>query len=357
VSAQTPLDRVNNLEHYFLSFPGVTAMRYRKSTHGARTLPTAIISSLLLWGLVNSAAGADKVRVAFSAVSPTQGVLWVADVGGLFKKNDLNAEIIYTRAAIETLVAGEVDFAQMTGALMSSARLQGADPVMIAGVQDTLEDRLIARPNIKSVEELKGKRIGVFRFGSASHLRFLYVLSRFGFSERDVTLLQVGDTPERLIALSGGSIDATLLSPPDHFEALRLGGKVLLNLRDFHVPFQGTGLVTTQRLLVKRRDIARRFLKSYVDAIHVVKTNPETSKKAFAKYRQTKEEKRLEDAYQALRDIVKTKPYPSLEGFKTIIKDASERIPAAKTANPKDFIDVSLLEELDRSGYIDALYR
>jgi NitT/TauT family transport system substrate-binding protein len=316
-----------------------------------------VISLLLFWVLLDPATSADKVRVAFSAVAPTQGVLWVADVGGIFKKNDLNAEIIYTRAAIETLVAGEVDFAQMTGALMSSARLQGADPVMIAGVQDTLEDRLIVRPNIKSVEELKGKRIGVFRFGSASHLRFLYVLSRFGFSDRDVTLLQVGDTPERLIALMAGSIDATLLSPPDHFEALRLGGKVLLNLRDFNVPFQGTGLVTTQRLLAKRRDLARRFLKAYVEAIHLVKTNSELSKRAFAKYRQTKEEKRVEDAYQTLREIVKAKPYPSLEGFKTIIKDASERMPAAKTANPKDFIDTSLLEELDRSGYIDALYR
>jgi NitT/TauT family transport system substrate-binding protein len=331
-------------------------MHRKKSIYRAIRLPI-VISLLLFWVLLDPATSADKVRVAFSAVAPTQGVLWVADVGEIFKKNDLNAEIIYTRAAIETLVAGEVDFAQMTGALMSSARLQGADPVMIAGVQDTLEDRLIVRPNIKSVEELKGKRIGVFRFGSASHLRFLYVLSRFGFSDRDVTLLQVGDTPERLIALMAGSIDATLLSPPDHFEALRLGGKVLLNLRDFNVPFQGTGLVTTQRLLAKRRDLARRFLKAYVEAIHLVKTNSELSKRAFAKYRQTKEEKRVEDAYQTLREIVKAKPYPSLEGFKTIIKDASERMPAAKTANPKDFIDTSLLEELDRSGYIDALYR
>jgi NitT/TauT family transport system substrate-binding protein len=332
-------------------------MRYEPSIYRTRGLSIIVINLLLLSVLLNPTAGADKVRVAFSAVAPTQGVLWVADLGGLFKKNDLNVEIIYTRAAIETLVAGEVDFAQMTGALMSSARLQGADPVMIAGVQDTLEDRLIVRPNIKAIEELKGKRIGVFRFGAASHLRFLYVLARYGFSERDVTLLQVGDTPERLIALSGGSIDATLLSPPDHFEAQRLGMKILLNLRDFKVPFQGTGLVTTQRLLAKRRDLARRFLKSYVEAIQVVKTNPEISKKAFAKYRQTKDEKRLEDAYQALREIVRPKPYPSLEGFKTIIQDASDRIPAAKAANPRDFIDVSLLQELDKSGFIDALYR
>src|SRR5262245_66650269 len=109
------------------------------------------------------------------------------------------------------------------------------------------------------------------------------------------------------------------------------------------------------RMLAKRRDVSRLFLKSYVEAVHMLKTNPDVSKKAFAKYRQTKDDKRIEDAYQTLREIVKPKPYPSLEGFKTIIKDASERIPAARTANPKDFIDVTLLEELDRSGYIDSL--
>jgi len=315
------------------------------------------ISTVILCVFSTAAAGADKIRVAFSAVAPTQGVLWVADVGGLLNKNGFSAEIIYTRAAIETLVAGEVDFAQMTGALMSSARLQGADPVMIAGVQNTLEDRLVARPTIKAMEELKGKRIGVFRFGSASHLRLLHVLPRYGLSERDITMLQVGDTPERLIALASGSIDATLLSPPDHFEALRAGMKILLNLRELNVPYQGSGLVTTQRLLAKRRDVARRFLKAYVEAVHILKTNPDVSKKALAKYRQTKDEKRLEDAYQTLREIVKPKPYPSIDGFKTIIKDASDRIPAAKTANPKDFIDISLLEELDRSGFIDALYK
>ena len=278
-------------------------------------------------------------------------------MGGLFLRNGLSVEIIFTRAAIETLVAGEVEFGQMTGALMSSAKLQGADPVMIAGIQDQLDDRLVARPTIKSMEDLKGKRIGIFRFGSASHLRVLNILPRYGLSERDVAFLQIGDNPARLIALLGGAIDATLLPPPDHLEALRGNMKLLLNLRELNVSYQGTGLVTTQRLLAKRRDLARRFIKSYVEAIHLVKTNPDVSKRAFSKYRQTKDEKQLEDAYQTLREVVKPKPYPSLEGFNTIIKDAIERIPAAKSANAKDFIDASLLEELDRSGYIDGLYR
>jgi ABC-type nitrate/sulfonate/bicarbonate transport system substrate-binding protein len=322
-----------------------------------RTLAIFFVA-ICLFGLSHAPGFAvDNARVAFSAVSPTQAVLWVAEIGGLLSKNGIIAELIYTRAAIEALVAGEVQFGQMTGSLMFSARLQGADPVMLAGVQDTLNDRLIVRPNVNSVESLKGKRIAVFRFGSASHMRLLNVLPRYGMSERDVTFLQVGDAPERLIALSGGSVDATLLSPPEHFEALRLGMKILLNLSDLNVPYQGSGLVTTQRLLARNRDLARRFLKAYVESIHAVRTNPALTKRALAKYRQSKDEKHLEEAYQALREIVKPKPYPSIDGFNTIIKDASERIPAARKANPKDFMDTSLLEELDRSGYIDALYR
>jgi NitT/TauT family transport system substrate-binding protein len=316
-----------------------------------------IVSVFSFWVLQASALAADKVRVAFSSISPTQGVLWVADVGGFLTKNGFSSEIIYTRAAIETLVAGEVQFGQMTGSLMFSARLQGADPVMIAGVQDVLNDRLVVRPNINSVEELKGKRIAVFRFGSASHMRLLNVLPRYGMSERDVTFLQVGDAPERLIAINGGSVDATLLSPPEHFEAQRLGMKILLNLRDLNVPYQGSGLVVTQRLLARNRDLARRFLRAYVEAIHAVRTNPALSKRAFAKYRQSKDEKQIDDAYQTLREMVPQKPYPSIDGFKTIIQDAAVRIAAAKNANPKDFMDTSLLEELDRSGFIDALYR
>ncbi|MGB7952128.1 MAG: ABC transporter substrate-binding protein [Candidatus Binatia bacterium] len=332
-------------------------MRCRRFSVKFLSLCVTAVVFLSLWILQGPSAAADKVRVAYTSPGPTQGVLWVADVGRTFEKNQLSAEIIYTRAAIESLVAGEIEFGQMTGALMSSARLQGADPVMIAGVQDILDDRLVARSNIRAMEDLRGKRIGIFRFGSASHLRMVTVLPRYGLSERDVTFLQIGDTPARLVALFGGSIDATLASPPDHLQALQAGMKLLLNLRELNVPYQGTGLVTTQRLLAKRRDVARRFVKAYVEAIHLVKTDPGVSKRAFAKYRQTKDEKQLEDAYQTLREVVKPKPYPSVEGFKTIIKDASDKIPAAKSANPRDFMDTSLLEELDKAGFIDTLYR
>jgi NitT/TauT family transport system substrate-binding protein len=309
--------------------------------------------------LASPCTAADKVRIGYTSPTPNHGVLWVADTSNLFKKNNLDLEIVYMpgNISLPSLLAGEIQFAQMTGALMSPARLQGGDPVMLASVQDYLDDRLVARPNIKSIEDLKGKRIGISRFGAASHMRVLNFLPRFGLGEKDVTFLQIGDTPARVIALVGGSIDASSFSPPDHLAAAKAGMKILFNMRELNVAYQGTGLVTTQRQIQKNRDVARRMVKTYVEAIHIIRTNPEVSKRAFAKYRKTNDEKQLDEAYETLREIVRPKPYPSVEGFKTIFKDVSDRIPAAKTANPKEFIEASFLEELDRSGYIDGLYR
>src|SRR5262249_34543085 len=131
----------------------------------------------------------------------------------------------------------------------------------------------------------------------------------------------------------------------------------LFNMRELNVAYQGTGLVTTQRQIAKSRDIIKRMVKAYVEAIHIIRTNPELSKRAFAKYRKPNDEKQLDEAYDTLREMVRPKPYPSVEGFKTIFKDVSDRLPAAKTANPKEYIEASFLEELDRAGYIDGLYR
>lgn len=302
---------------------------------------------------------ADKVRIGYTSPTPNHGVLWVADTSNLFKKNNLDLEIVYMpgNISLPSLLSGEIQFAQMTGALMSPGRLQGGDPLMLLSVQDYLDDRIVARPNFRSIGELKGKRIGISRFGAASHMRVLNLLPRFGLGEKDVTFLQIGDTPARVVALVGGSIDASSFSPPDHLAAAKAGMKILFNMRELNVAYQGTGLVTTQRQLQKNRDVVKRMVKTYVEAIHIIRTNPEVSKRAFAKYRKTNDEKQLDEAYDTLREIVRTKPYPSVEGFKTIFKDVSDRIPAAKTANPKEFIEASFLEEFDRSGYIDGLYR
>ncbi len=318
-----------------------------------------LVSLTVAVSIVFTSAAAEHIRIGYTSPGPQHGLLWLGDTAGLFKKNNLDMEIIYMPGNISapSLMSGEIQFGQMTGALMSPIRLQGGDPVMLVSVQELLDDRLVVRPGINKPEDLKGKRIAISRFGAASHMRVLNMLPRFGLSDKDVTFLQIGDTFARIIAMVGNSADASSFSPPDHLAPQLTGMKIILNMAELNIFYQGTGLVTTQRYIAKNRDIARRMVKSYVEAIHIVKTNPEVTKRAFVKYRKTKDEKQLEDAYQTLRETVKQKPYPNLEAFKTIFKDVSDRIPAAKTANAKEFVDISFLEELDKSGYIDGLYR
>lgn len=327
-----------------------------------KNYPLALLMVLIAALLAGTAAlggAAERVRISYTAPGPQHGLLWLGDTAGLFRKNNLDLEIIYMPGNISapSLMSGEIQFGQMTGALMSPIRLQGGDPVMLVSVQELLDDRLVVRPGINSPGDLKGKRIAISRFGAASHMRVLNMLPRYGLSEKDVTFLQIGDTPARIIALTGNSVDASSFSPPDHLAAVQAGMKILLNMAELNIFYQGTGLVTTQRYIAKNRDVVRRMVKSYVEAIHIVRTSPEITKRAFVKYRKTRDEKQLEDAYQTLREVVKPKPYPNMESFKTIFKDVSDRIPAAKTANPREFVDTSFLEELDKSGYIDGLYR
>lgn len=326
---------------------------------GLRGLRNFVFTVATVIGLASTSCAADKIRISYTSPGPQHGLLWLGDTAGLFKKNNLDLEIIYMPGNISapSLLSGEVQFGQMTGALMSPIRLQGGDPVMLVSVQELLDDRLVARPNINKPEDLKGKRIAISRFGAASHMRVLNMLPRFGLTEKDVTFLQIGDTPARIIALVGNSADASSFSPPDHLAPQLTGMRTLMNMAELGIYYQGTGLVATQRYIAKNRDIARRMVKSYLEAIHIIRTNPELSKQAFVKYRKTKDPKQLEDAYQTLREIVKPKPYPNLESFRTIFKDVADRMPAAKTANAREFVDTSFLEEFDKSGFIDGLYR
>jgi ABC-type nitrate/sulfonate/bicarbonate transport system substrate-binding protein len=170
-------------------------------------------------------------------------------------------------------------------------------------------------------------------------------------------LIQIGGAPTRLAALAANTIDATIVEPPDHKKAQEAGMRVLANMEEMAIPFQHTGLVTTRAQLAKSPDVSRRVMKSFVEGIHLATVNPEIAKQAFRKYLRLQQEREQEDAYQVLRSFLPRKPYPTIEGFKAVFAELAEQIPAAKTADPKDFVDTRFLEEFDRSGYIDGLYR
>ena len=306
------------------------------------------------------ARGADKLRIGYGAPSVTMAPLWIAQEGKVFARNGLDIEVLYLESALvqRALIAGEISFGEMTGALLSAPRLQGADVTMVLGFVDRLLFRLVARADIKTAADLKGKRIGTSRFGAALDRAARLVLPRLGVNpDKDVIFVQIGSEATLLTALLGKSVDATLLQPPRFKRAVDAGMNVLANLEEMNIPFQHTGLVTTQRFIAKNPDASRRVVKSFVDGIHLMRSNPEVAKKAINRYMRLNDERELEETYQLLKRVALIKPYPSLEGIKTILNDLIEQIPAAKTADPRDFVDTRFLEELDKSGYIDRLYR
>lgn len=317
--------------------------------------------ALMLSFWPDSSGAADKIRIGYSGATVSNAMLWVTDEGKLFQKNGIDPQILYLQTTLgqTAMIAGEIDMCVYSGSLLSSARLQGVDVVMVASFLNKPLYRLVVRPEIKTVADLKGKRLGITRFGTVTDSMSRLLVGKLGLDpDKDVSYVQVGDVPVLLVSLSTGRIiDGAIIQPPYYLKAVASGMRVLVNMQEMDIPVQQTGLNTTQRFIAKNPDITRRVVKSVIEGIHLMRSIPAVAKRALAKRMQIKDEKEIEDTYQLLRSFVQIKPYPTLEGFKTIFDDLAKRVPAAKSANPRDFVDTRFIEELDKSGYIDGLYR
>jgi len=335
------------------------AVRIKTSRDFMKSSSVALVVFLAL-AISTRASKADNLKIGYGAFSLGYALIWITKEGRLFDKNGLDVDVLYLESNLvrTALIAGDVPIGAMSGAAMATPRLQGVDLVTVLGFQNFLPFRFVVRPEIKSVADLKGRRVGVAGFGLLAERAARLVLAKLGLNpEKDVTLLQTGGEATRLAALINGSIDATVLNPPVHKRAVEAGMRVMANMAEMGIPFQNSALVTTQRYIARNPDVMRRLVKSFVEGIHLIRTNPEVTKRAIAKYMRMTDQKELDEAYEILDGLTQRKPYPTLEGFKNIIADLSPKISAARTADPKDFVDVRFLEELDRSGFIDGLYR
>jgi NitT/TauT family transport system substrate-binding protein len=320
------------------------------------------VAVIFLVVLPHTLSAAEKIRIGYSGLSPATGMLWVAHEGKLFEKNGLTPDVLFLRNNLgqSALIAGEIEMCGYSASLLAPARVQGADPLMIVSFQRKLNYRLVVRPEIRTLEDLKGKVLGVTRYGTVNDWTMRLLLNKLGVNpERDVRLIQVGDSAPAVATslIAGKTFDGALLQPPFYNKAVESGMRVFANMEEMDIPFQQTGLNTTQSYIAKNPDIVRRVVKSVIEGVHLIHTNPGLAKRAISRYMQIKDEKALEDSYQQLKATSEIKPYPSVEGFKTILDDLAKKLPAARTANPRDFMDARFIQELDKSGYIDGLYR
>ena len=317
-----------------------------------------LIAVLLFFS--DTSPAADRLRISYSGPSISNALLWVSKEGNLFEKNGLDVEVIYLAGSLgqSALIAGETQFAVYTGLLMTPARLQGADVTMIASFLDHLLSRLVVRPDIRSAADLRGKRLGITRFGTASDFGMRLMVSKLGLNpDRDVSILQIGDNPTRLVALQARSIDGAIFDPPEYRKAVEAGGHVLFNLEETIIPYQHAGLVSTRKFISSRPDITRRVVKSIVEGAALVRKEPAIAKRALSARLHIKDGRELQETYQLLAGFTRPKPYPNLDGFRAILSSLTNRMPSAKTADLKDFSEPKFIEELDQSGYIDSLYK
>jgi NitT/TauT family transport system substrate-binding protein len=285
---------------------------------------------------------------------------WLAKDAKIFEKHGLNVEVVLIESGVTTvqaLTAGETQIAMGGGTVAVSSNLAGSDIVSIASIESRLPYALLAQKEIKSIDQLKGKRLAVSRFGSASDLAARLILQRYGLTpDKDVTLLQTGGTSTRLSALSKRSIDCTVLTPEFFNVGKKAGFTILVEPTQYDIPFPQLEVITSRAFLKAQPDLAVRYLRAIVEGIYMVKNNQEASIRTMSKYLRIDDREALEDVYRLYKDIYPQVPHVSPAAIQTQLTWMAERDPRARTAKPEQFIDGTILREIEKSGFVATLY-
>lgn len=325
---------------------------------------TAGVSAAALLLVVLTCGGAralDRIQIAHSALSASQAILYVTRDAGIFRKYDLEPQIVYivggpTNTA--ALISGSVDYNIFAGPASVAANLSGADTVVLMSFVNTLEHSVFANPSIKKPADLKGRRIGIARPGSSDHYGAVTALKKWGLEpDKDVALISIGGPPDRFMALQAGRVDAVLLQPPLTIKAQKAGFTRLAALVDLGLDYVGTSFGTTRAVIDKKEDVTRRVIKAFVEGIHFYKTNKTASLKMIANLMKTDDAEALEESYDAYAvKFMARVPYPTLKGIEAILDDLARTNPKARGADPKRFIEPRFLKELEDSGFVGKLY-
>lgn len=306
-----------------------------------------------------------EVDTCFSAASGTMAVAWYAYENGLFEKYGLDVNLTFIASgskAATAMIAGDVEFCQIAGNAVTAAAVAGADLVMIGGLFNTYTYSLMVNPDIATAEDLKGKTLGISRPGSSSDAALRAALKSLGLDpDVDVTIVAIGSEPERIAALEVGAIAGTVINVPESSEAKAKGFKELADLSTLGIPFQHTGIATTRAYIESNRAVVVNFMKAIVEAIAMMKKDKEGTLAVIADYLlldPEESEASLNEAYDVLVvNFLPQAPYPTLDGIQTLLTAAAEEDPNAANFKPEAVADLSIVQELEDSGFIADLYK
>jgi len=308
------------------------------------------------------AARADK-PVMIGVAGPAVSIIYayLAQDAGLWRKYGIDARVILFESG-STLAqvsrAGEVSFAINSGPTVIAARTQGADSIMIAAAVNTLPYSLITAKTITNWNQLKGKKVGISRFGSGTDTAIRLVLKKFGLDPmKDLVILQGGTQPSRLQAILAGALDGTLVSPPLDLTAKKQGLNILVNIAELGIPYPQTVIETTDRYNREHPQEVKNFLKGFIAGINYAAANKEETKKTITKYLKTDDPEILEATYRSFLQVTDYSASPNFEGIRNAMDEVAIRMPAVKGKKPADFVDTRFLKELEKEGFFKQFQR
>jgi ABC-type nitrate/sulfonate/bicarbonate transport system substrate-binding protein len=299
------------------------------------------------------------INVSVPAVSLLQAPLFIAIDAGAFKKYGMDVRYIVTGArSIVALVGGSVHFAQgVSSRTVPSAVLAGADAVLISNFSDKLLFTMHSAPEINSLQDLKGKVVGVSGLGGTTDFATRLALREAGLiPDKDVTIRSIGGVPETVAALRAKVVHAGTLSPPSSFVAQKAGFKILFDMSRLGVDYVASGLGIKKSFLASNRAEAKQFVMAMIEGAKILTTDEEFSLRVLAKHTRISDREVLKQSYDYLRPYYLKVPYPSVRAIKDTLDALAKDLPKAKDADPRDFIDNSIVKEIEASGFIEAVY-
>jgi NitT/TauT family transport system substrate-binding protein len=303
-----------------------------------------------------------KVRMAFTSLSGSMIPPWMARQAGIFSKHGLDVEVIATPSGVEgmnALIAGEVQFLQIAGGTTASAALGGADVMIVGTTIDTFVQHLVGRPEIEKPEQLRGKTIGITRFGTSIDTGARVALRHFGLNpEKDVSIVQVGGMESAVPALQANRVQAAILSYPAIGRAHRLGMRTLLDVATLGIPYASTGMSTRGRTIREDPDLVRRYMMAQVEAIARAKRDRNLAMSIMGKYLRITDSEVLAESYDLyVNKYLLRAPLTTVDAVRGVLDELAQRNPKAKEMDPKRFFDDSFVRQMQSSGFIDGLYR
>jgi NitT/TauT family transport system substrate-binding protein len=322
----------------------------------------ALLSSAVLSvASVKTASAKDNLPIGYTAITGIKAGLWVAEEAGIFEKYNIQPHLILITSGskmVQAMLGGDLPLAGAAGNAAVDAALAGADIVMIGALAKVPAFYIMASPEIKSIEDLRGKAVGVTRFGSSTDFTIRYLLRKHGLNpDRDVTMIQAGDLFAAAAMLKTKAIVAAPFSSPTNLRAQEAGARVLMNMGEAGIYFPHDAWMARRSFINANEDLIRRFMKGYSEGVAKLFSDPDLSRRAIRRFTRATDSKIVDAVYQYAVDYVEKIPYNTREGIVEVLNQAAVRNPKAKEAKPEAFYDDRFVKELDAAGFYKQLYK